>query len=88
MRNYPLIYNSCDIQGQKFLTVGTQKERDKSWSLMTPEDSGEKGNFLIQDLWQKGKNSIRDMHFVNTETYSHVQGDPTKVFQESYNEKN
>ena len=43
------------------------------------EESGEKRDLLIRDLWKNGTDIIHNMCVLNTDTSSYLQKDPMKV---------
>ena len=45
-------------------------------TLLVPEDSENKGDLLIKDLWKKGNDSIHSMGVVNTDASSYLQRTP------------
>ena len=69
MRGDPLIHTGCTMQSVKSKPYSHLIGRVPSPNNPTvvKEDSGEKVNLLIQDLWQKGTDSIHGMQVVNND---------------------
>ena len=74
MRNDPLIYQGCAVTRKKAQPAGTSDSTAPGTS--PPEDTEQKGDLLIRDLWANGTDSIHDMRFVNTDAKSYWGGDP------------
>ena len=47
----------------------------------------QKGDLLIQDLWQQGTDSFHDMHVLNTDAPTHQKKDPEKCLHEAERRK-
>ena len=43
----------------------------------------QKGDLLIQDLWQQGTDSVHDTRVVNTDAPTHQKKDPEKCLHEA-----
>ena len=66
--NDPLIYQGCAVMRKKARPDGP---RDSTASATSPsEDSEQKGDLLIRDLWANGTDSVHDMCVVNTDAKS------------------
>ena len=48
-----------------------------------PEVTDQKGDLLIQDLWQQGTDSVHDMRVVNTDALSYMRKTPEKCLYEA-----
>ena len=70
MRNDPLIYSGRAVKRTKAAPAragGTTNNAE----VQPPEVTEQKGDLLIQDLWQQGTYSVHDMRFVNTDAPTH-----------------
>ena len=52
-----------------------------------PDEGEEKGDLLIRDIWTQGKDSIHNMHVVNTDTVSYQSKIPDKCLGTAEREK-
>ena len=52
-----------------------------------PEDTEQKGDLLIQDLWQNGTDSVHNMRVVNTDAKSYWEKSHEKCLEEAEKSK-
>ena len=70
IRNDPLIFTFFSVQIRRS-TLAKLLQPNKE--LVAILYSKQKGELLIQDLWQKGMGFILNMHVMNTDAASYVQ---------------
>ena len=63
------------------------KEKLKVTGAPSPEEGEEKGDLLIWDLWTQGTDSIHDMRFMNTDTFSYQSKTPEKCLESAQRKK-
>ena len=54
------------------MPAGSNLTKSTDATTAAPEVTEQKGDLLIQDLWQQGTDSVHDMLVVNTDTLSYV----------------
>ena len=64
MCNYPLIHQGRAVQKVNAYPEGSPTNNPEA----TTDNSEQKGDLLICDLWQRGTGSIHNMRVVNTDT--------------------
>ena len=62
------------------MPAGSNLKKSTDATTAAPEVTEQKGDLLIQDLWQQGKDSVHEMRVVNTDTLSYVRKSPEKCF--------
>ena len=82
MRNDLLNFASCAV---KRLKVKLARTKGTTIPEKTPplEDTEQKGDLPIHELWQNGTNSVHDMQLVNTYAKSILAKTPEKCLQEA-----
>ena len=83
MCNDPLINTGRAMKEGKEQTTGSPP----NYTPASKETSDQKGYLLIRDLWQRGTNSIRNMHVVNNDALSHQNKSLEKCLQTSEKEE-
>ena len=81
MRNDPLIFTGRAVKRTKANTVGASGTTDQ-YGALPPEVTEQKGDLLIRDLCQNGRDSVNDMRVVNTDAKSQYAKTKEKCLQE------
>ena len=66
MRDDPIIYSGRNVKRTKVAPAGANGDSGQT-TVQPPEATEQKGDILIQDLWQQGTDSVHDMRVVNTD---------------------
>ena len=82
MRDDPLIYSGRAVKKKKAAPAGAGGTSTQS-EVQPSEVTEQKGNILIQDLWQQGTNSVQDMRVVNTDALTYQIKDPEKCLHKA-----
>ena len=83
VRDYPLIHQGGTIQEGKAQPVGYPTNN----SPVTTKNLEQNGYLLIHELWQRGTNSIHNVHVVKTDALSHRNKSTEKCLQMAEKEK-
>ena len=70
VRDDPLVYSCCAVKRTKVTPAGSNKTKTSEHTA-APEVTEQKGDLLIQDLWQQGTDNVHNMHVVNTDTLNY-----------------
>ena len=86
MRDNPLIFTGCTVKRPK---ANPDRYKTTKSTAATPplEDTEQRGDLLIHDLWQNRTDSVHNMRVVNTDAKSHSAKTPEKCLQEAEREK-
>ena len=80
MCNDPLIYSGRAVKRPKATPAESKKT---SAHPAVPEVTEQKGDLLIQDLWQQGTDIVHDMRVVNTDVLTYQLKEPEKCLHEA-----
>ena len=73
MRNFLLIGPGYTVQSNNAYMAGSHQSNNPP---VTAVDLEQKGDLLIQDLWEQGNDCILDMRVVSTDVASYVTNMP------------
>ena len=82
VRDDSLIYSGRDVRTTK-PTLARSNKTKPSEQPAAPEVMEQKGDLIIQDLWQQGTNSFHDMCVVNTDTLTYQMKEPETCLHEA-----
>ena len=83
VRDDPLIHSGRATSRTKPMTAGSTKTDPTRETPAEPEVTKQKGDLLIQDLWQQRTDSVHDMRVVNTDALSYVRKTPEKFLHKA-----
>ena len=83
VRGDPFIYSGRAVSRTKPTPAGSTKPKPTSETPAAPEVTEQKGDLLIQDLWQQGTDSFHDMCVVNTDALIYLKKAPEKCLHEA-----
>ena len=76
MRDDPLIYSGLAMSRTKPTPAGSTKPNPTRETPAAPEVTEQKGDLLIQYLWQHVTDSVHDMCVVNTDALTYLKKSP------------
>ena len=87
VRNDPLIYQGCAMKRPKAKPAGPSGSTKPGDTPPEATEQKQKGDLLIQDLWNNGTDSVQDMCVLNTDAKSYWEKSPKRCLEEAKRSK-